>query len=420
MSEVYTGFIPKKFYVTRKMESAENVLGFMQPAHKEGFTKRKESADKWAASNYGRGQYSTFDPIEIENVPLAGFALVEFTRRYTTSNVVWRLIHPEGFEFEITSENFDYLIRNTTIQKGVIMDMCAFVRDGGNVLLPVSCDRFKNTKTEETYFTKVAKKDLSIGDIVTLQGDTTEYVYYGAYHMMSVDNMIETDNHRNDKSPASKDVASKRYHVLLDHSKANKIDKYSFTIRSSAPNVNEVISSPGMTQADALAFVEQHILERNIRLKYNAVVAIQLKPFKLSSVTSQRLVRDAFQVEQYGERTVFAMKDNILYIASCNSNIKRNTSTGSVYFEMRVLATKNVGQPNGAEIPVYEVNTQRGHYGGYQTKYIEHEAFDMVVDPKYANTYWFSSIPEAEQSAILTEAMSARGYTPVIVQYGLK
>lgn len=115
--------IPEKFYVARCFRGTDQVLGFMVVADKEhtkAFQKKKEAADRWA-----RGT-NTMEGIYVDNKPTSGFSIVTNVSRYSTSNVVWRICHPEGFEFEITSTNMCDLLANNTLINGVFQDEMFF------------------------------------------------------------------------------------------------------------------------------------------------------------------------------------------------------------------------------------------------------------------------------------------------------
>lgn len=177
--------LPEKFYVTRNYRSTEEVLGFMVVAdaeHTKSFQKKKETADRWA-----RG--SKVDPIYIDNIPKFGFQIVTNVSRYSTSNVVWRVLHPEGFEFEITSHNFCDLIQTSTVIDGAIQEELFFTE---NKMLVSSktrlyADLIKQEEKKEQQ--KELISDFNEGDRFKISGDlgksyTDEYLYCGSYHML--------------------------------------------------------------------------------------------------------------------------------------------------------------------------------------------------------------------------------------------
>ena len=148
----------KEMYVSQKRQDDGPNLGFM--THKENnaaFQKRKATADAWASStdyvrdadgrpvqdingkpdywgNYPRLYHPALSPIDIVNIPTPGFKISNnVIRRYSTSNVLWRVEDPRGFELEIASENLNYLIQEQGIAKdGLIEARCVWVRVGAN------------------------------------------------------------------------------------------------------------------------------------------------------------------------------------------------------------------------------------------------------------------------------------------------
>lgn len=175
-------FIPEKFYVTRQPRgNSDEVLGFMVPMHKDGYTSRKATADHWA-----RGRGVPMAPIEVENKPLSGFSLTENKRRMMNKNVIWRCIHPEGFEFEITSDNFSDFLMEIDMKQGIIQTEMIFIRRSGeNYLTWVGSPAHKEAVTQASLEVKVSLKDLKIGDKFT-QKNGTVAIYRGSVHVMGL------------------------------------------------------------------------------------------------------------------------------------------------------------------------------------------------------------------------------------------
>lgn len=57
-------------------------------------------------------------PIIIENVPRNGFKVASTVSRYSTSNKLWRIMDPLGFELEISTANMEDLIMTGVINCG--------------------------------------------------------------------------------------------------------------------------------------------------------------------------------------------------------------------------------------------------------------------------------------------------------------
>lgn len=125
-------YIPEKFYVARQKRSDDEVLAFMVVADKEhtkAFQTAKDRAEQWAVPGYYYAQergHAKLESIYVDNKPRTGFRLVTNVSRYSTSNVVWRIMHPEGFEFEITSDNLMDLMDTNTCIEGVFQEEMFF------------------------------------------------------------------------------------------------------------------------------------------------------------------------------------------------------------------------------------------------------------------------------------------------------
>lgn len=199
--------IPKQFYVGLRKQivyGGEEVnpipLGFATPyddAHTKAFVKRKETVDDWVDQYSGTYDSATreftkiprdLEPKIIDNTPLEGFKIAEDIRRiyWGGGNVVWRLVHPLGFEFEIPSSNLARIIDCTTIINGVIQGKCLLGRDKAqNLLLPEGSEPYKEAYDNTIRVAKkVNIKDVKPGDIVILK-DGREVTYLGLYYTVS-------------------------------------------------------------------------------------------------------------------------------------------------------------------------------------------------------------------------------------------
>lgn len=65
-----------------------------------------------------------YQPMEVNNEPLAGFTIESVATRYTTSNKLFRIGDPRGFQLEISADNLLELIGSCIIEKGEIKDKC--------------------------------------------------------------------------------------------------------------------------------------------------------------------------------------------------------------------------------------------------------------------------------------------------------
>lgn len=275
-------FIPKKFYVARKQESVESTIGWLVPMNSDGLAARKKSADKWASGN------GKLDPIEVENVPHKGYVVLDYTRRNRTDNVVWRILHPMGFQFEITSDNFSDIMFDIILDHGVIQTDMILLRHGGaNILYPVDSPKYKAAKTEDEYFTKVARKDMQLGDVVTLVGSKEKMQYLGTWHQIPYDsidpNVNISGNSLDIQFPAVNKKKTKSSRLAFFRYVDKAYDPNLFT--HSSPKVNTVISQleTPFTMDEALAFIQ----ERNWSYRAPAFAYIGEKIAHMDKMTSE-------------------------------------------------------------------------------------------------------------------------------------
>ncbi len=178
--------IPGKHYVTMQARDKNVPLGFLTPFGTDsGAKKRMATADSWA---YGwRQKGERIEPKTLDNVLLTGFKVAHSVQRYSTSNVVWRVVDPRGFELEISSGNMSDLIGSTTIEQGEIQERCIWGRQGANNVLlneddPEYVQAIANSARIEK---KVSLRDLKVGNIVVLaNGKVGQYM--GCFHIVSM------------------------------------------------------------------------------------------------------------------------------------------------------------------------------------------------------------------------------------------
>lgn len=114
--KLYVGFQRSRY------SNSENprILGFAVPYNDtKSSKKRQKTVDRWREKD--------IEPKIIDNVPIRGFKFLEVVGRYSTSNKLFRLQDPRGFELEISSDNALNIALNTTIVKGEIVDECVWM-----------------------------------------------------------------------------------------------------------------------------------------------------------------------------------------------------------------------------------------------------------------------------------------------------
>lgn len=282
-------FIPEKFYVarqTRNHNTPDEILGFMQPMHKEGFAGRKDTADRWASRN-------ALEPMEIENVPMSGFSLTENKRRMMNKNVIWRVLHPMGFEFEITSDNFSDFLMEIDMKGGIIQTPMMFVRrHGENYLTYPGSEVHKEAVPQSAIETRVSLKDIKPGDHVRMK-DGNEVVYQGAIHVL-ID--PTQDGHY---TPASKKNAPTSVNAIraVDPTKVKSVRKhfycmiYDGKVQKSMEHASSFAAielvKPGdgtKSNQDIVDYYNSQIDDpsRTPMIDYRCVIAASTKPITLS------------------------------------------------------------------------------------------------------------------------------------------
>lgn len=178
-------YFPDTYFVPCRQRDGESApLGFPVPDGTDAAAKkRKDTALRWAG-DYGGDNKNV---IAFKNEPMDGFTFSRSVRRYGyfgSGNVVWRVVHPLGFEFEISSDNMAQFILGQGIVDGKILGKCLLARDGArNALVHESCPDYKhtlsNTAIKYAKAATIAGAKVLIGDTVLLQSkDTNTPVRY--------------------------------------------------------------------------------------------------------------------------------------------------------------------------------------------------------------------------------------------------
>jgi hypothetical protein len=126
---------------------------------------------------------------EHDNKPLPGFTLYKTSRKHWGSiDQTWLVIDPRGFLVRITSKNLENILHVTGITEGLIQEKCVWARENLETkltLVPInSCNFTEAVQNTELIESKVALKDVQIGDTVLLQNKMTG-IYKGVVSLYS-------------------------------------------------------------------------------------------------------------------------------------------------------------------------------------------------------------------------------------------
>lgn len=173
----------EKMYVGFKRDRYQNdenprLLGFAVPHDDTKSSKnRRNTVDGWRQKD--------IEPRTIDNIPTRGFKIQEAVSRHSTSNKLFRIIDPRGFELEITADNLVDLAVESTIVKGEIIDECLWAGGKGTIYLAsISNPLYKqhvSVKTDGT--TKIVEGDyyVAVGNMISV------FRYEGIYHHTYLD-----------------------------------------------------------------------------------------------------------------------------------------------------------------------------------------------------------------------------------------
>ncbi len=249
--------IPEKHYVTFQGRQKNVPIAFLTPFGTDsGAKKRMATADNWA-KGWGRSQ-EEIDPKTVDNVLMSGFKVAHSVSRYSTSNVLWRILDPRGFELEISSANMSDLIGITTIEQGEIQERCIWTRQGANNVLltesdPVYLQAIENSERIEK---KVSLRDIKIGNtVVLLNGKVGQYM--GCFHIVS---MSYGESYSGDDGPAKVEIAKTPKHFFYIRGVGTGFAEGDTYMGISSPKIAEI--------SDASTVLDIKDTERTINEKF--------------------------------------------------------------------------------------------------------------------------------------------------------
>lgn len=162
----------------KKYSLQDVMLSFFVGTHGKGnkaYEKRIETASSWAENRSGYSRlFLKSECTTVQNVPMHGFTFLNTTRRYSTSNVLFRILHPEGYIFEISSENAMDIIENCTIENGVIKEAMFF--DNTKYLLNEKLHKYKEHYKKLEVLDQALK--IELGDVCIMEVSSQYTKYY--------------------------------------------------------------------------------------------------------------------------------------------------------------------------------------------------------------------------------------------------
>lgn len=115
----------------KRMENQRQWAGYEKIEEHGGVYFKTKSAWVWNNKTNQKEQRFSTEPLDkelipqiINNVPLDGFRILTTVTRSSTSNKLWRVVDPRGFQLEISTESFERIILSAVVSKGLIIGPC--------------------------------------------------------------------------------------------------------------------------------------------------------------------------------------------------------------------------------------------------------------------------------------------------------
>ena len=283
-------YIPDTFFKGVQNSTDECPLAFITPdGTDKAAEKRIATVKEWVNGYYSKNKNPAFETID--NPPLTGFKLTKEIKRWMTSNVVWRIIDPRGFQLEISSGNLAYIMANTIINHGTIEAELQWCRNGSqNFLLPTNSEEYK-TYIEITNAKKnnLGIKDITVGDTI-ITGTDTIGMYLGGYYTLEYGSV---NKHLIN--------STRRYYI--------KKDNGSVISRTSLKNIRVVKKGDEEDNKDWTDYISKHIE----KTYYNQEPFIKISTKKFNVKEIAKTLRFVVVDFPKNKRHYFIKKNNDYY-----------------------------------------------------------------------------------------------------------
>ena len=254
--------LPEKHYVTFNAREKNIPIAFLTPYGTDSAAKKRmATADSWGNSRYYGSQEVAIDPQTVDNVLMSGFKIAHSVSRYSTSNVVWRIEDPRGFELEISSNNLSDLISITTIENGEIQERCIWARQGAqNVLIAENDEVYQEAVENSTRVTKKASmRDVQPGNSIVLQNGT-KGEYLGSFHLVKMSGSRQSGH--------GVEIEPKRKHYIFvkGNSGGGYNEKHDRVFAITSPKVSEITDFTIITETEAEQRINNGFINKDFEI----------------------------------------------------------------------------------------------------------------------------------------------------------
>lgn len=181
-------YIPQKLMVRVQRNNDEIPLAYVTYLNEKQKLMKSVSWINWGNDFLG----------EFDNIPLSGFKLEKVVKRssdwFGTGKTMFRVIHPNNFIFEISSNNLLEIIINVKMDEGIILEPCILAWEGAELaLIPTNTELYTNTSklTEDVNSGNVKPSELIVGETYKNRNGKL-YFYHGKFlHLISSEEILK-------------------------------------------------------------------------------------------------------------------------------------------------------------------------------------------------------------------------------------
>jgi hypothetical protein len=192
-------YIPEKIVILRKQVNADITQGLIVPDC--GNIVKFNSRLKTARINIA--YYSTnnmLSEMTSDNKPLTGYSVVDVNSKYSSSDVYWGVLSPDGYRIDISSKNFNHLLENTDIKRTIIQEPLVWIRCGqSNFLTTTETTEYKTALSIKQMNTSLPFSSVKVGNKISSKS-FMDVIYCGVTYILDIAKLFNSSG----STPAKK------------------------------------------------------------------------------------------------------------------------------------------------------------------------------------------------------------------------
>lgn len=184
-------YIPENILILRRQVTSDIIQGLIVPDCGDAakFSEHIKSGRSKMQTYYHN---SNLPDLTSDNKPKSGYSVVDVNSKYSSSDVYWGVLSPDGYRIDISSKNFNHLLENTDIHKTVIQEELVWIRiDQTNFLTTTETDEYKTAISVKQLNTSIPFTDVKVGNKFSTK-NYKNLIFCGSVNYISKHDLFNT------------------------------------------------------------------------------------------------------------------------------------------------------------------------------------------------------------------------------------